>query len=173
MEKGLIHLYCGDGKGKTTAAIGLCIRAAGRGMRVGVAQFLKNGDSGELKILSDLKNVRIFPFLPDVKFTFAMSKAERSRAEKFYTELVAQIKSEINGLDLLILDEAADAVAEDLISLDGLLNLIQSRPPGTEIVVTGRKPQKELSGIADYISEIRNIRHPYQKGVPARKGIEW
>ena len=96
MEKGLIHLYCGDGKGKTTAAIGLCIRAAGRGMRVGVAQFLKNGDSGELKILSDLKNLRIFPFLPDVKFTFAMSKAERSRAEKF-TELVAQIKSEING----------------------------------------------------------------------------
>ena len=83
MERGLVHLYCGDGKGKTTAAIGLAVRAAGRGLRVGIAQFLKSGDSGELLILSGLEMVRIFPFLKDVKFTFAMSEDERRTARSF------------------------------------------------------------------------------------------
>jgi cob(I)alamin adenosyltransferase len=173
MKTGLVHLYCGDGKGKTTAAMGLCLRAAGRGMWVGIAQFIKNGDSGELVILSKLKNVRIFPFFPKVKFTIAMSEAEHNQAKDFYHQLISQIKQEIEMFDMLLLDEAVAAVTEDLLDMQCLIDLIKNRPSKLEIIITGRKPPKQLYDIADYISEIRNIRHPYEKGITARKGIEW
>ncbi|HHV50461.1 MAG TPA: cob(I)yrinic acid a,c-diamide adenosyltransferase [Clostridiales bacterium] len=173
MRKGLVHLYCGEGKGKTTAAMGLCLRAAGRGLRVGIAQFIKPGDSGEIKILSTLENVKVFPFLPDVKFTNIMSEAERSHARNFYSGLIKLIYEEIDNFNLLILDEAVAAVTENLVELESIIHLIKNRPSGLEIVITGRKPPQELMDIADYISEIRNIRHPFDKGIPARKGIEW
>ncbi|NLN81485.1 MAG: cob(I)yrinic acid a,c-diamide adenosyltransferase [Clostridiales bacterium] len=173
MERGLVHLYCGDGKGKTTAAIGLAVRAAGRGLRVGIAQFLKSGDSGELLILSGLEMVRIFPFLKDVKFTFAMSEDERRTAREFYTGLLEKIKNLSSEFDFILLDEAVSAVTESFIELASLLEFIKNRPSGLEMVITGRNPPEELINAADYISEIRCAKHPYQKGIGARKGIEW
>ena len=173
MEKGLIHLYCGDGKGKTTASFGLCVRAAGQGFRVGVAQFLKPGESGELKVLSGLGNVRIFPFLKTVKFTVAMTGDEKRQARDFYTGLFEQIKTEAGKFDILLLDEIVSAVTENMIEMESLLEFLKSRPEGLEVIMTGRNPPKQLLDCADYISEIKQIRHPYEKGVKARKGIEW
>lgn len=173
MEKGLIHLYCGDGKGKTTAAMGLCLRAAGHDRRVGIAQFLKPGNSGELVILSRQKNVRLFPFLSNVKFTFAMNEQEKQQAQDFYRKLLDQIESQAGEFDVLLLDEAVAAVTAGLLDLDVLLSFLHSRPANLEVILTGRNPPQELIDIADYISEIRMIKHPFNKGIGAREGIEW
>jgi cob(I)alamin adenosyltransferase len=173
MDKGLVHIYCGNGKGKTTAAMGLCLRAAGNGLHVGIAQFLKSGDSGELNALSTFNKVKIYPFLPGVKFTFAMNEIEKNRAKAFYSQLLGQIRTGLESLDVLLLDEAIAAATEELIDINQLIGLIQARPKKLEVVLTGRVPQKELIVLADYISEIHCVRHPYDQGIRARKGIEW
>lgn len=173
MENGKVHIYHGDGKGKTTAAMGLCLRAAGQGFTVGVAQFLKDGSSGECRALHGMPHVRLFPFLPHVPFTFAMSEGEREKAAAFYTELLRQCGEEAVGLDLLVLDEVLDVVGTGLVPEADLLHFVQQRPTGLELVLTGRNPSTELLAEADYITEMRAVRHPYQRGELARRGIEW
>ncbi|MDD2418415.1 MAG: cob(I)yrinic acid a,c-diamide adenosyltransferase [Oscillospiraceae bacterium] len=172
MEQGLIHLYCGDGKGKTTAAMGLCLRAAGQGLGVGIAQFLKPGNSGELKILEEIQNIVIYPFLKSVKFTLTMTHEDRKQAYEFYTALFNRIKESAVNLDVLLLDEAVSAVTENLLDADLLYDFLQNRPQGLEVIITGRNPPERLMDMADYISEIKMIRNPYDKGIKARKGIE-
>ena len=103
METGCVHLYCGDGKGKTTAAMGLALRAAGQGFAVGVAQFLKDGSSGECRALAGLAGVTLFPFLPEVPFTFAMTPEQRGEAARFYAELLG-LTEQRRELDLVFLD---------------------------------------------------------------------
>lgn len=173
MNKGLIHIYTGDGKGKTTAAMGLCLRAAGHGFHVGIAQFLKNGTSGELHTLSALNDVYIFSFLPEVKFTFAMNNQEKSEARVFYTRLLSEISLKANQFDLVLLDEVIPAVTSGLLDINSLLDFLNHRPEGLEVVLTGRNPPPELMNTADYVSEIKMVKHPYEKGIPAREGIEW
>lgn len=173
MENGKVHIYHGDGKGKTTAAMGLCLRAAGQGFAVGVAQFLKDGSSGECRALSGVPGVRLFPFLPHVPFTFAMSEGERDNAAAFYRGLLRQCGEEADRLDLLVLDEVLDAVGTGLVPEADLLRFVQQRPAGLELVLTGRGPSPELLALADYVTEMRAVRHPYQQGVSARRGVEW
>ena len=118
METGCVHLYCGDGKGKTTAAMGLALRAAGQGFAVGVAQFLKDGSSGECRALAGLAGVTLFPFLPEVPFTFAMTPEQRGEAARFYAELLGLIEQR-RELDLVVLDEVLDAVGTGLFGGNG------------------------------------------------------
>ena len=110
MRAGLLHIYHGGGKGKTTAAAGLCLRAAGHGLRVGFAQFLKDGSSGECAALKVLPGVTVFDALPHVPFTFSMTPEEREEARDFYASLLRACESAASGLDLLVLDEVLDAV---------------------------------------------------------------
>ena len=173
VSRGYVQIYTGGGKGKTTAAMGQCLRAAGHGLQVGVVQFIKDGSSGELKALQRLENVRLFSFIPDVTFTFAMTEEEKSAAHRFYTELLHTVDAASGELDVLLLDEVLDAVGSGLLGEDKLLAFLKDRPKGLEVLLTGRNPSPELIDLADYISEVKLVRHPYQKGISAREGIEW
>lgn len=170
---GMIQLYCGDGKGKTSAAMGQCLRAVGHGLRVGIVQFLKNGSSGEIAVLSRLENVRVFPFLKQVKFSFAMNEEEKQEARVFYNTLFGEAAASAESLDVLLLDEVCAAVSAGLLDENVLFAFLREKPVGLEVLLTGRDPSEEIRKLADYISEVRMLRHPYEKGVPAREGIEW
>lgn len=172
MEKGLLHIYHGDGKGKTTAATGLAVRAAGHGFRVGFSQFLKDGSSGECGVLRTIPGITLFSCLPEVPFTFAMTPEQRQEAEAFYLSLLEDIAA-ARELDLIILDEVLDAVNAGILPEDRLLEVVRNRPEGQELVLTGRNPSEALLGLADYVTEVRLQKHPYQQGVQARQGIEW
>lgn len=173
MEHGRLHIYHGDGKGKTTAAMGLCLRAAGQGLEVGVAQFLKDGMSGECAALQGIPHVRLFPFLPRVPFPCAMSPDAREQAAGFYAALLDRCRAAAPSLDLLVLDEVLDAVGTRILPEEALLRFVRERPEGLELILTGRDPAPALLEAADYITEMRAVRHPYQQGVTARRGIEW
>lgn len=171
MSTGLIHLYCGDGKGKTTAAMGLALRAAGRGLRVVVVQFLKGGDSGELNILRSLPNVTVLSGKGSTKFSFQMSDEEKLAARALHK---AHLRKALSlPFDLLVLDEAAPAHATGLLDTALLEEAVYHRPPHTELVLTGRNPAAFLLEAADYITEMNCRKHPFERGVAAREGIEF
>lgn len=175
MDNGLVHIYCGDGKGKTTCATGLAVRCAGNGGRVLWFQFLKTDMSSERKSLENLDNIDMLSGYPEMKFTFKMSQEEKEAAADFFDsrfeEIVALTKND--KYDMLILDEVLDAVALNMLSENKLINFLENKPKGLEIVLTGRDPSEKLCSLADYISEIKKIKHPYDKGINARKGIEY
>ena len=172
-QQGLIQLYCGDGKGKTSAGMGQCLRAAGHGLKIGIVQFLKDGSTGELAGFRQLENVTVSPALPKVKFTFAMSDEEKAQARAFYDGLLAQAAAAAGNLDVLLLDEACAAVSTGLLDEEALLSFLRGKPAGLEVLLTGRNPSPGMRELADYISEIHMVRHPFEKGIPAREGIEW
>ena len=167
--EGLVHLYTGDGKGKTTAAVGLCVRALGHGLRVVFVQFLKNGQSGELEPLRSLGaavlggGVRIF--------VSKMSEAERRAARERMDELLSEALE--LPADLLVLDEAC--VAAGLGMLDGelLRRAVEERPAGREIVLTGRGALPWMLEAADYVTVMEAEKHPFARGLTAREGIEY
>lgn len=171
---GLIHLYCGDGKGKTTAAFGLCLRALGHGFRVGVVQFLKDGDSGELKALGLFHDVRIVSGKSITGFSFNMSEDEKKIVKKSHEDHLREAISwcQEGWCDLLILDEAVTALGNGLLDKDMLIDFLKNKPPELEVVLTGRNPCKALVELSDYCSEIKKIKHPFERGIMARKGIE-
>lgn len=171
---GLIHIYCGAGKGKTTAAVGLCIRALGRGKKVLFVQFLKGWDSGELHILSQLDNIKIMRGKPSTKFTFQMNDSEKLACLQAHNELFAQIKEYLNtnAVDLLIMDELLGTYTNNLIDRAAVVEFLKSKPVGLEVVLTGRNPAPELIELADYLSEIHKVKHPFDQGIRARVGIE-
>ncbi len=169
----MLHIYCGDGKGKTTAAMGLAIRAAGHGRKVVVAQFLKGDNSGERVILSAQPNIQCLPVPETMKFTFAMTEEEKDRtwqetADSF--DLAARLGRQA---DLLVLDEACAAITTGMLSLARVLDFLDSRPPELEVVITGRDPDPELLERADYVTEMKKIKHPFDHGQDAREGVEW
>lgn len=176
MQKtGLIHLYCGDGKGKTTAAMGLILRAIGYGYQTAVVQFLKDGNSSELKALKAFSNVRILSG-KDVKgFTFSMTEEEKERVrcclERHFTQAVAWCRE--NLVDVLLLDEIIDAVNMGFIEQQELMDFLQTKPTGLEVIMTGRNPKSCFVDISDYYSNVQKIKHPYDRGIAARAGIEW
>ena len=174
-QPGLIHIYCGEGKGKTTAAVGLIARAAGHGMRILLVQFLKNGKSGELASLRRLPQVRILTGKPATHFTNVMDAAEKAEIlELHHQHLQEAIRTAREGqIDLLVFDEALGAISTGLLPEDEMLAFLRSKPPTLEVVLTGRGPSQELLDLADYISEIRCVRHPWQRGISAREGIEF
>ncbi len=170
--KGLVHLYCGDGKGKTTAAVGLAVRAAGAWKKVRFVQFLKNGNSSELAPLR-LCGAETLVCEKPHGFIWTMTEAEKAQAAADYTELLVGAFEDADDLDLLILDEAVGAAGCGMIPEEELLRLIKERPESLEVVMTGRDPSPALQDAADYITEMKKIRHPFDKGVNARKGIEY
>ncbi|MDM8240175.1 cob(I)yrinic acid a,c-diamide adenosyltransferase [Pseudoflavonifractor phocaeensis] len=167
----MLHLYCGNGKGKTTAAMGLALRAAGRGKRVVIAQFLKGANSGERFALAQLPQVTLLPVPDAVIFSFRMTEEERRAEARRYQDLLAQIRREAPGCFLLVLDEACAAVNTGLLPLEDLLACLDSLE--CEVVLTGRDPAPQLVERADYITSMEAVRHPFEQGISARKGIEF
>lgn len=167
----MIHIYCGDGKGKTTAAIGLALRMAGNGKRVRVLQFLKGSESGEITYLqnSEIETGRL---KKDCGFYWDMSDEEKSEVTKRHNELLHQALSELDRLDMLVLDEIFAAFNCGLVDKKLIKSVVESCK-NTELVMTGRNPDAYFMEKADYISEIKKIKHPFDKGVAARKGIEY
>jgi len=176
MEKGLVHIYYGKGKGKTSLSLGIALRAWGWGKRIIVFQFLKPKDSpsGELKAMErwgrDFKIIRFEQKHPlfDKKIKKEKLKENMKRAFRRVKQVVKEGK-----YDLVILDEILNAIETGLISAKEVIDLIRKKPPSLELVLTGRPWIKELKEYADYISEIKEIKHPFQKGIKARKGIEF
>lgn len=171
----MLHIYHGEGKGKTTAAMGLALRAAGRGQKVVIAQFLKGSDSGERYALAILPTVTLLPVPDRVKFSFRMNEEERQEASERFEGLCRTCEEAMSRgeVQMVILDEACAAVTSGLLPLERLLALLDNVPEEVEVVVTGRNPALELLERADYITEMKLTRHPYQKGIRARKGIEF
>ena len=171
---GLIHLYCGDGKGKTTAAVGLAVRHAGAGGKVVLAPFLKDGTSGECRALAGLKNVTMLAANPCGKFSFQMSGEEKQecRAAVGRTFAAATGFAVREGATLLVLDEVCAAVNRGFLDEDALLAFLDGRPEGLEVVLTGRGREEGRPARAECISVTVKARPPNDRGVGARKGIE-
>ena len=171
---GLIHIYCGDGKGKTTAAVGLAVRCAGRGNKVLLVKFLKSRDSGELYSLAKLPDIEVMRGKESKKFTFQMNEEEKHALliehNKMFEQVLAKIKN--GGYSLLILDEVIGALNAKVFELPKLIEFLRHKPENLEVVLTGRNPAPELVEIADYVSEMRKVKHPMDKGIMAREGIE-
>lgn len=171
---GLIHIYCGDGKGKTTAAVGLAVRCAGRGNKVLLVQFLKSRDSGELYSLAKLPYIEVMRGKESKKFTFQMNEEEKHALliehNKMFEQVLAKIKN--GGYSLLILDEVIGALNAKVFEMPKLIEFLRHKPENLEVVLTGRNPAPELVEIADYVSEMRKVKHPMDKGIMAREGIE-
>ena len=171
LSAGYVHVYTGDGKGKTTAAIGLAIRAAGAGLRVLFTQFIKGMTSSEidaLKMFSDQITVRQFGH---GRFIREKASSEDIDVAGFGLTEIEQVLSE-RAYDVIVLDEANVAVQCNLFSIDKLVNLIASKPPEVEIVITGRNAHPCLLDHADVVTEMKEIKHYYRKGIMARVGIE-
>jgi cob(I)alamin adenosyltransferase len=172
-QPGYIHLYTGNGKGKTTAAIGLAIRAAGAGHKVWIGQFLKKRVCSEhlaLQRFSDLIEIEQFG---RENFIFnANPSAEDTQCASHGLLRAAEIIG--SGLyRVVVLDEAALCVALKIFTADQIITIVQNRQPPTEIIITGRSATPELVAIADLVTEMREIKHYYQSGVQARPGIEY
>ena len=169
----MLHIYCGDGKGKTTCAMGLAARAAGHGRRVVIAQFLKSGNSGERTVLAASEHITCLPVPETMKFVFAMDEGEKAETRAQMTGDFHRAAELARDADLLVLDELCSAISTGMVALEDVLSFLDSRPEGLEVVITGRDPAPELQERADYITEMRKIKHPFDRGVNAREGIEW
>ncbi|MBN2036257.1 MAG: cob(I)yrinic acid a,c-diamide adenosyltransferase [Chitinispirillaceae bacterium] len=172
LKQGYVHLYTGNGKGKTTAAIGLAVRAAGAGLRVYIAQFAKGRETSELTALenlSELITVRRFGARTFIKDR--AHKTDRALAEKGIREAEKNIRGGQYGV--VILDELCIACKYNLVPEKTVLDMVRSRPDHVEIVITGRYAPKKLVAAADIVTEMKAVKHYFQKGVKARKGIEW
>ena len=176
--KGLTHLYYGDGKGKTTAALGLALRAAGFGKSIVIVQFLKHWKTGELKALAQIPNIRIIrnePFSGEGKFLHEMNEEEKAllkirHDESFQKALLLQR----DGLcDMLILDEVVEAYQHGVLDFKAFEELLENKPDDLELVLTGHLPDAWILEKADYLTEMIKRKHPYDSGIAARAGIEY
>ncbi|MCC8059231.1 MAG: cob(I)yrinic acid a,c-diamide adenosyltransferase [Clostridiales bacterium] len=173
--KGLVHIYCGDGKGKTSAALGLAVRAAGRGLRVLIVRFLKNDDSGEVPVLGGIPGVTVLPCARSFGFVFRMSEEEKQEAAIWFGGLFGDAceRAVREDYDVLVCDELVGACSLGMVDETAVLDFLQNRPEKLEVVLTGRGPSQKLLELADYVSEITMRKHPYTAGVAARRGIEY
>lgn len=174
-KKGLIHIYTGDGKGKTTAAIGLAVRAAGAGSRALFVQFFKEDGvrSGEKEFFS-----KAAPAIELIRSNcrhpmFTKAKTDRVKVEKAIRETFAMAKARAKEFDLLVLDEIMPAINGGWIEPFEVISFLESRPEGLEVVLTGRDALPLLVQMADYVTEMLKIKHPFDSGTGAREGIEY
>lgn len=173
--KGLVHIYTGNGKGKTTAALGLGVRACGRGLKVLMVQFLKGAPTGEMYSLKALEpGFVLYRGKETKKFTWEMNEEEKAQTaaeqSRNFEHAIGMVSG--GGLDLLILDEALGAISSGMLDKEAVVKFIKEKPENLELVLTGRGATPELIELADYVSEIRAVKHPAEKGIKARKGIE-
>lgn len=169
--KGYIHVYTGDGKGKTTAALGLAVRAAGAGLKVFVAQFIKGRQYSELNALSKLADQITVEQYGLPRFLNGKPSDPDIEAAKYGLE---RVKSSMRSgrFDMIIIDEGNVAVTYGLISKQDLLEIIDIKPENMELVITGRGALPEIIDRADLVTEMKAVKHYYDKGVDARAGIE-
>lgn len=170
-----IHIYCGEGKGKTSAALGLAIRAAGREKKVLIVRFLKTEDSGEVPVLRQIPGITVTPCDREFGFVFRMDENEKAEAAKYYGQRFEQACYEAAdcGYDILILDEILAACNYGMVKETDVVNFLKNRPEGLEVILTGREPSGQLTDLADYVSDISMRKHPFTRGIPAREGIEY
>lgn len=168
---GYIHLYTGNGKGKTTAAIGLAIRAAGAGKRVFMGQFVKGMPYSELESLKRFDEITIKQFGRDCFIEKDPTSEDIQAAQDGLNEISMHIRN--NSFDVVILDEICIALFYRLFPLEQVVELLKSKPAPMEIVLTGRYAPKELVDMAHLVTEMKEIKHYYNQGVEARKGIEF
>ncbi|MDD7511789.1 MAG: cob(I)yrinic acid a,c-diamide adenosyltransferase [Peptostreptococcaceae bacterium] len=171
---GLIHIYCGDGKGKTTCSVGLTVRAVGFGLKVLFMQFLKDGSSNELKVLKTLDNLEVVGTKPIKKFTFQMTEDEKRITREENAEQFLAVAERVRNEDfnMLVIDECLGSIEAGVLEEKIILDFLKTKPEHLEVVMTGRVPSDEMIEIADYVSRIDKVKHPYDQGIPARKGIE-
>lgn len=171
----MVHIYYGDGKGKTTAAIGLAVRAAGSRMKVLFVQFLKTEFSGERHTLSHTENISL-SFAPvELKFTFDMDENEKAKAAKIFRKIFDDSVTKVftEKYDMVVLDEIFSAIEADMISEHDVYEFVSNAPKNLEVVMTGHNPPERILELADYITEMKKIKHPFDRGVTARFGIEF
>lgn len=174
MEQAKIHLYHGTGKGKTTAAVGLSIRAVGAGKKVLFVQLMKGNDSSEMKVLRKIPEVHVIQVGKQYGFSWNMDAAGKKGITDRHNEMLRealQILKE-GKTDLLVLDEVVSASRYEMADRV-LIRKIMEEIKDVEIVLTGRDPEEYFLEKADYITEMKAQRHPYEKGLMAREGIEW
>lgn len=175
LKKGLVHVYTGDGRGKTSAGLMIALRAAQQGLRVAIIQFIKQIDSSEKKAFEKR--------FPEVEFLTCgegfykilgdrkPASVHQAKAQQAFEVASAKIAS--GNYDVVILDELNLAIDFGLIPVDLVIRMIRNRPQHVEIVITGRNTPEKLIDLADYVSDIRKIKHPYDQGIKARKGIDF
>lgn len=177
MKEGLIHIYTGEGKGKTTSSIGLAIRAAGQGLKVCIIQFLKGGrgGSGESKLIAEripeiefISSGMSHPMFLKKKPTQAQLEEEAARTFEICKE-----KASSGKYDLLVLDEINNVVANSWLMWSDVAEFLENKPEKLEIVLTGRDAHPQLQRMSDYVTEMLKIKHPYDLGHVARRGIEY
>jgi cob(I)alamin adenosyltransferase len=175
MKKGYVQIYTGNGKGKTTAAMGLALRAAGHGFKVKIVQFLKGGVTGELNSIQYLETVELLRVSDAQKYVWSLSEEEKRAMQERSKEMLERISVWFKNdeIDVLILDEIMAAIRYDIVTLEDILSLLKKRPNTIEVIMTGRDAPCELCDMADLISEINDRKHYFEAGVPARMGIEF
>lgn len=169
------HIYYGDGKGKTTAAVGLAIRAAGSNLKVLFVQFLKTEFSGERHILSHLENVSVTDCPLELKFTFEMDNKEKAQASKIFKGIFNRSVTTAltQKYDVVVLDEVFEVINAKMLSESEVFEFIANAPSSMEIIMTGHNPPKLFMDSADYITEMKKVKHPYERGITGRIGIEF
>lgn len=171
MKKGYLQIYTGDGKGKTTAALGLALRAAGRGLKIYIAQFMKGQSYGELKSIAMIPEIKIEQFGKDTFIHIdKASREDKLMAKQGLEKVIGVMLSQ--KYNIIILDEINVAIHFKLLTVDEVLKVISLKPENIELILTGRQAPSELIECADLVTEMREVKHYYQKGVPARNGIE-
>lgn len=176
LERGLVQVYTGNGKGKTTASIGLGIRAYGNGLKVIMIQFLKGGITGELDVLNNLgENFKVYRFEKEKDFTWNLNEEQKEELMKEIEEGFNFAKKVVkeNMCDMLILDEVMASVNGGYIKEEDVVKLIESKSEGMELILTGRNVPKSIADKSNLITEMKDIKHYFNEGVPARKGIEF
>ena len=173
LENGLVQVYTGNGKGKTSAAFGLALRAIGRGLKVYIIQFIKGGfDYGELYIIDKLPNLTLKAF---GRGKFVTEKPpEKEDIELAHEALTLAEEIVKSGeYDIVVLDEINVALNLKLIKIDSVLKMIKNKPKHVELILTGRCTSDKIIEAADLVTEMKEVKHPYKKGFQARKGIEY
>lgn len=172
---GFLHIYCGDGKGKTTAAMGLAVRAAGAGMRVHIIQLLKGSGTAELSVMRSIPGITLERCDRNYGFVWNMSDEDKANITKCHDMLLEKgyALARSGEIDMLIIDEFNAAYRHGLLDRSSAEKFLTEKPGSTELIITGREPAEIFVNAADYVSEIKCVKHPYTKGINARRGIEF
>lgn len=176
LKKGLIQVYTGDGKGKTTAALGQALRAVGAGYRVYMVQFLKGGSTGELEAVKRLEpEFSIFRFEKERGFFWTLSDSEKKDLKSEVKEAFEFIGEVVHGekCNILILDEMMGILHNGLLTVDDVCNLLEQKPDKMEIILTGRDVPERILEMANLVTEMKLVKHPFDEGIGSREGIEW
>lgn len=170
----MLQIYCGDGKGKTTAAVGLAVRGAGAGMNVRFIQLMKGSYTSELSALEKIPRIEIRRCDRDHGFFKNMTDADKAEITRCHNGLLEFAFGKTSGAsEMIVLDEFCAAYNYGLLDRERAERLILENKDEIEIILTGRAPAEVFQNAADYISEIKCVRHPYTKGISARKGVEF